>query len=54
MQLEGVIGHPNKKKLRPQDKAPGLQGFHYNNILVNELITFGFFHFLAPLLFMCK
>ena len=36
-----------KKNLRPQDKAPGLLGFHYTNILVNQLILLLFFPFVG-------
>ena len=35
------------KNLRPQDKAPGLQGIHYTNILVNQLILLLFFPFVG-------
>ena len=40
-------GKVSKKNLRPQDKAPGLQGFHYTNILVNQLILLLFFPFVG-------
>ena len=35
------------ENLRPQDKTPGLLGFHYTNILVNKLILLLFFPFVV-------
>ena len=45
------LRHGLKKNLRPQDKAPGLQGFHYTYILVNQLILLSFFPFVGVFVF---
>ena len=41
------------QNLRPQDKAPGLLGLNYTNILVNKLILLLFIPFVFVFFYLC-